>query len=199
LWYFREDLFKRAERELENALSLTGPNEFIYATFGWLYNQYVEAGIQSDVDYIAKAHEYVDKVFAMNPESPYGFSLTGLLKYRVGDFQNAVVNYKKALALDPNDANSLQMLAYCYTLSGRENVAHPLLDQLISIDPITPMNHAVYGFMFCMQGRFQEGLVHYKKMYDISSESPVFRTFYAWVLSMDGQYDAANVLLLLSC
>jgi tetratricopeptide (TPR) repeat protein len=127
----------------------------------------------------------------MNPDSSYGYGLTGLLNYRVGDFQNAAINYKKALALDPNDANSLQMLAYCYTLSGRENAAHPLLDQLISIDPITPMNHAVYGFMFCMQGRFQEALVHYKKMYDISSESPVFRTFYAWVLTMDGQNEEA--------
>jgi serine/threonine protein kinase/Tfp pilus assembly protein PilF len=191
LWYFREDLFKRAERELENALSFTGPNELIYATFGWLYNQYVEAGIQSDVDYIAKSHEYVDKVFALNPESPYGYSLTALLNYRVGDFQSAVTNYKRALALDPNDANSLQMLAYCYTLSGKESAAHPLLDQLLSIDPITPMNSAVYGFMFCMQGRFPEGLVYYKKMYDMSSESPVFRSFYAWVLAMNGEFEKA--------
>lgn len=183
LWYFKEDLLRRAEDEVKRALEIIGPNELLYATLGWIYHQYVEVGVQTDIDYNQKAEKCVHKVFELNPDSDAGYGLSGALSYRRGDLQKAVNDFKKALATNPQEPNALQMFVYCSMLAGHGMSVLPFIDVLEKVDPMTPISVCMRGFYFCMEGRFAEGLPYYEKMYSMSSENPAVRLFTAWVLS----------------
>jgi eukaryotic-like serine/threonine-protein kinase len=191
LWYFKEDLLRRAEDEVTRALQLTGPNELLFATLGWIYHQYVEIGVQTDVDYHHKAEESVQKAFALNHNSESGFALSGALCYRRGDLQLAVIDFKKALAINPQNPDALQMFVYCAMLAGHGKSVLPSIDLLDKVDPMNAISVCMHGFYFCMEGQFAEGLPFYVKMYNISSENPAVRFFYAWVLAWNKKNETA--------
>lgn len=195
LWYFKEDLLRRAEDEVERALEMTGPNELLYSTLGWIYHQYVEIGVQTDIDYHQKAEECVQKVFELNPDSDSGHGLAGALSFRRGDLQKAVNDFKKALAVNPQEPSVLQQFVYCSMLAGHGTAVLPSIDVLEQIDPMTPINVCMRGFYYCMEGRFAEGLPYYEKMYSMSSENPAVRLFTAWIYSWNELEDRAIVLL----
>lgn len=197
LWYFKEDLLRRAEDEVKRGLELTGPNELLYATLGWIYHFYIEIGLYGDeqVDYMQKAEECVKQVFDLNPDSADGYGLAGVLCYRRGDIQQAVKHFKKSLAGNPQNPDVLQLLVYCSILAGHGGSILAEIDLLEKIDPMTPISICMHGFYFCLEGRFADGLVCYEKMYRMSSENPAVRLFYAWVLSWNGQNDKARSVL----
>ena len=197
LWYFRKDFLHRAKDELERGLKLTGPNELLYATLGWIYHLFLEIGIPGEgtVSYMQKANECVDKVFELEPDSADGYGLAGILCYRRGDFQSAVNFYKKCLAVNPQNPDVLQSFVYAGMLAGHGDAVLPWIEILEKVDPMTPISACMRGFYFGMQGRFSEALPFYDKMYKMSSENPAVRFFYAWVLSWNDQYETALQVL----
>jgi len=134
-------------------------------------------------------------VFRLNPESPHGHRLQGLVHYRRANIQEAVRDLKRANMLTPNNPDVLATLSYFYMLAGRSSVAKPLLEKLLEIDPLTPINYAARGFLEIMENRFTESLEYYRKIYELSPESPVFRLYYAWSLAASQRRDDALSVL----
>ncbi|MBN1347885.1 protein kinase [candidate division KSB1 bacterium] len=195
LWFYKEEALKRAEQELHNALEIVGPNELLYATLGAIYNQYVEAMIESETDYLKKAEEYTQKVFELNPDSSHGFRLSGLNNYKRGNLQQAVRDYKRALSNDANNPDILQQLSYCYMLAGKTHAATPYIKKAVEIDPLTPLTHSVRGFQYFIEAKYEKALVHYRRMFQLGPDSPVTHLFFAWVLA-SGKHSAEAVSII---
>jgi serine/threonine protein kinase len=194
IWSLKQDALTIAERELQNALDITGENELLYATMGSLYSMSVEAG-RSDKDYMDMAEECVANVFRLNPASSYGIVLRGHIQYRKGNIQQAVNDLKEALSVTPNNPDILAPLSYFYCLAGKPSDAEPLAKRLVEVDPLTPLNHAARGMIPFINGNFGESLVHYRRMYELGKESPALCVFYAWCLFGDKRIDEALVVL----
>lgn len=181
MWSWKEEAFVIAEREVHNALDLEGKNELLYATLGWIQIMKMEAGLQSEAPF-QLAEKCTAQVFELNPRSPYGYSLRGLIHYRKSNIQAAVQDLKQAHSMISNDPDILGVLSYCYILSGRQSVARPLVQALLEVDPLTPINHALLGALAYLDGSFELALDHYRKAWELGPEMPAMSLYYAWTL-----------------
>ena len=198
MWSWTPEAFAVAERELQKSLELQGENELLYATLGWVHVMSVEAGQQNE-EYLEKAEECARAVLRLSPESPYASSLQGFIEYKRGNIQAAVIHLKRANRLITNNPDILAALSYCYCLAGRQSIARPLIENLLLVDPLTPLNYAVRGFLEYLEGYRDRAVDYYRKALELGREMPVLYLFRTWTLAGDGQKDeAARVIGLLT-
>ena len=190
IFSWTRDGFAVAERELRNSLELQGDNELLYATLGWIHVMRLEAGLE-DEGWLSKAEECAEEVLKLNPGSAHASGLRGIIEYKRGNTQAAVAHLKRANELRPNNPEVLLALAYCYCLAGRQSSARPLLEDVLQVDPLTPMNYAVRGFMEYLDGRLDLAVDDYRKAFELGRGVPSFSLYYAWTLAHDGQKDEA--------
>jgi non-specific serine/threonine protein kinase len=194
MWLLDQSASSMAERELKLALAIAGENELLYSTLGSVYAMLIEAGMPTE-EYLPKAEDCVAKVFQLNPESPNGYRLRGLIHYRKGNIQDAVRDLKRAHLNTPNNPDVLILLSYFYLLAGRSSVAKPLVDRLLEMDPLTAINYGVRGFVEFSDGHFKEALEWYRKAYEMSPESPALQLYYAWNLAASKRTEEALPVL----
>ena len=144
-WRWRKDAIDQAIQLLRNGLALVGDSARLHAALGVAYLQYREAGIDFGDGPLVEAEACARRVFELEPASAAGLQLRGWIHYSRARIQEAVRDLKSALELEPNDPDTLLLLSNCYLISGRVAAARPLLDRLISIDPLTPLTRCMPG------------------------------------------------------
>jgi len=194
IWSWTPDAFAEAERDLQKSLELQGENELLYATLGWVRVMSVEAGLQNE-EFLEKAEECSRAVLRLSPVSPYASSLQGVIEYKRGNIQAAVVHLKRANMLIKNNPEILGSLSYCYCLAGRQSIARPLVENLLQVDPLTGMNYAVRGFLEFLDGRPDRAIDYYRKAFELGRGIPVLSLFLAWILAADGQKAEAGKVI----
>jgi TolB-like protein/Flp pilus assembly protein TadD len=192
IWTFSPAALDHATRLIDRALSIVGDDPLLYATKAYLAAHHLHSGGTLEDGYLEKAQECVARAFALAPHSYHGHLARGLLLHFEGDFQGAVRDLKQVLVVNPNDPVALLMLGYTYALSGREAAAKPLHDRLIQVDPLTPLNYAVAGFVSYLEGHPEETLAPYRRYYELAGDDAAAHWFYAWALALNGQADDLN-------
>jgi serine/threonine protein kinase/Tfp pilus assembly protein PilF len=194
IWSFTEEGLERALRLLQNGLKIVGENVLLYAAIGTAYWLYVNAGIKPGEEFIQKAEECANKVFELDPGSPYGYILRGAVHVHRGDMQEAVKDLKHAMAIDPNNADVFQ-LARVYASCGQISAAASLVKKLLEIDPLNTIIYSLPGYLDILEGRFEKAPESYHKMLLMDPHNPVSLLFYAWSLTFAGRLDEAYELI----
>lgn len=158
MWLGTEEGLRRAMQLIQSGLDVAGQNEILYADMAQIYIFYNDAGIKKDENLFSKAEEYIQKVFALSPDSSYGHFLRGMIYRRRGGAQAAVKELRQSLVIDPNNPDFIVWLAWVYMHSGRGRAATPLVNKLLEIDPLTPFSHYGAGVLEVMNGKFDVGL-----------------------------------------
>ncbi len=195
IWRFTEDGLERALQLLKNGLEIVGENELLYAAMGIAYWLYVNAGIKPGEKYIKKTEECAQKIFSLAPDSPHGYFLNGVVNVHHGNMQQAVRDLKRALAIDPNNADILLQLSRIYSSCGKTAAAAPLVARLLEIDPLNTITYSLPGYLDVLEGRFDRAPESYLKMYHMDSQNPVSIWFYAWALIFAGRKKEAFELI----
>ena len=188
--YSREDL-DLAYQEIQDALKATGDNVLLYSTLGVIYYQYVNQAREREQN-LRKAQETVAKIFLLDPDSPYGHRLLGLIQLRLGKAREAVGHLKKALASDPTDFDALYWLTYIYSQAGKISAARQTCLSLSQIDPIFSSPDQKF-YIEIMDGQFDRALEVFRST-DYSS-SRHLRLWEIWILAFAGQWDDALKLI----
>lgn len=102
-----------------------------FKLFAWQYFQYLgwkyTFGGLNDRDGIL----YYDSAVQLNPKDAQAYAYLGFCYYRLGEFDNAIAAYRKAVALKPEFYPWRKNLALIYDLVGRKkeamNVLHGVL------------------------------------------------------------------------
>jgi TolB-like protein/thioredoxin-like negative regulator of GroEL len=194
-WRWRKDAIDQAVQLLQRALDLTGDNATLYAALGLAHLQYRETGLDGGEGPLDAADACAERVAALGPMSASALQLRGWIRYARGGIQDAVRDLKAALAIDPNNADSLGLLANLYLISGQAAAARPTIARLIAVDPLTPVNRCMPGFADMMEGRFAEALEPYRQMFEMDPGNPMARMFYVYVLILNQQTEAAATLV----
>jgi eukaryotic-like serine/threonine-protein kinase len=198
IWSFNRQSLDHALQLVRRAEDLVGDNELLFAAEGLIYWQHVNVGIvpvsQYD-EYLRKAEACVTKVFGLNPESSKGHGLRGAIRHTRADPDGAARDYKKALALDPNDPEALLWLGYHYAVSGRPDLARALMDRLQRVDPLTSVNLTMYGMVAMFDGNYPEALIWTQRSVDIDPANPTPRMMHALLLAANGRRDEAVAVL----
>jgi len=190
----REDALDKALGYLKSGLEIVGDNALLYAGMAHTHFQYVNIGINGP-EHLEKASECVDKVLEIEPMSPHGHRLKGLMLLLNKDFQESVNRFKKALEIDPNDPDSMFWLIQMYMVSGKTDAAAVLVEKLLKIDPMTPLNQAGPGWIHFFEGRFESAIDPIRQMYQTAPQEPLFRYQYIQMLVYNNRHKEALKLI----
>ena len=198
IWGFTAPSLERALQLIRQAHEIVGENELLLAAEGLIYWQYVNVGLVPVArydEYLAKAQARVDRIFAIRPESAKGFSLRGSIRMNRGDALGAMQDYRRALAHDRNDPESLLWLGYRYAVAGRIEMARALMERLQLVDPLTSINHLMYGMVAWFDGKCDEALRWTQRAVDVDPTNPTHRMVHSLALAARGRRDEAIGIL----
>jgi tetratricopeptide (TPR) repeat protein len=75
-----------------------------------------------------------------------------------GDYDRAVGELEKALALDPENSSNLAMLAWAHLRLQDWDKARPLLDRVLADDPTHPLGRTCMGYLRLRESKFAEAI-----------------------------------------
>jgi len=189
---FTEDALDRAIRLLQNGLDIIGDNALLYSTMAGAYWQYVNIGVKQE-DYISRSEEYVKKALALDPDSPQAlWVLATICRDFRGNLKEAIRNYKRALAVNPNESMALMLLGHTYVADiGKPLAGLPFLEKFRNIDPLNSLHYGILGVKYFFDRQYALALEQFHKWSVIEPENPVAQCFYAIILAHQDEIDKA--------
>jgi non-specific serine/threonine protein kinase len=118
-----------------------------------------------------------------------------LISWKRGDIHNSVRSLNCALEIDANHRDALLWLSLIYLIGGREASASPLIARLLDVDPLTPVNHCLPGYIDVLHGDPEAALPAYRRMHRMDAGNPATRWFLSLVLGRCGRRAEARTLL----
>jgi adenylate cyclase len=113
---------------------------------------------------LEKAHELVQKALALDDSLPAGHTILGMIYVQKRQYDKAIAEGERAVALDPNGADALLALGHILNISGRPEEAIPVLKKALRLNPFPPSAYfAVLGMAYRMTGRYEEAIAMSKK------------------------------------
>ena len=202
---FAYDCYKRAYSEimfmskerlehglnlLKKGLDIAGENALIYAGMAFAYFQYVNLGFEHEKN-IKKAEEFIEKALGLDKELAEAHAIKGLLSILNGDLKKAVGHLARAHAGRPEDPEIIVWLSLGYSIIGKIDSGKSLINKLVKIDPINPLNDSATGWNYLFGGRFDLALDPLITAYNLTPDSGMHQFFKALVLLYNDRGDEA--------
>lgn len=203
-WYLRarQEMFRfttdgmgRALECLEQSAAIVGENILVLAAQGEVYWQYHNAGLSSDPVYLDKAEACARRILALDPQSPHGHRVAGLVRLHRRDIQGALRELTRALKLAPNDPDSLMWASLFAAISGKSELAESWAARLVEIDPVTPFCQAVPATVAWMRGDADLALARMTAHPEAFRDHHGRRLIYGLLLAANGRLDEARQVL----
>ena len=197
IWSFLPGGVDLAISHLEAALELIGDNALIFQALGEAYFQYVNIGaaIGREEELIRRSERCVDRIFALEPDSPRGYLVRSQIQLARGDIHGCGRSLRRVLQAFPEDTAALQLYTHVLGwLGGRPDAAAPLAARLVDVDPLNAMSLLVNAMVPLFAGRFSEAVEPARRMFDLDPVTPVWRANYVMALSYAQRIDEAEAL-----
>jgi len=125
---------------------------------------YPRAVIETNFDYNWKgAAETLREALVLAPQDPALLMEAGNLAQARGELAQALDFFRRAVALDPVNAQARAFLANGLSNSGKQKEARAEYHRVIELNPAAPNSHAAIGFTYVLEGRFEEAVVAAQK------------------------------------
>jgi adenylate cyclase len=154
-----------ARRLAEEAIAMCPENPMGYLSLGWAYNYYYWQNMaKSPQESLEKGIELAQKAIAMDDSLADAHALL-CIQYRFkGQYDKAIVEGERAVALNPGGYPPINAYALTLTLVGRAEEAIPLFQKGIRLNPFGPFPiYMNFGRALRTTGRFEEAVSAYKK------------------------------------
>src|SRR2546423_4763917 len=116
--------------------------------------------IQTNFDYNWKgAAEKLRKALALAPQDPALLMQAGNLAQARGENTQGLDLFRRAVALDPVNAQAWAFLAGSLSVSGKQEEARTKYGRVIELNPSAPNSHAGAGLTYLLEGKFEEAAV----------------------------------------
>jgi len=128
-------------KDAEKAISINGKVADYYRVLGTLCGQVIPANpIMGALAYGKRAKEALDTAIQMDPKSSRAHVAHGVGFYYLpasfgGGAENAIKDYKQAIALDPKNAEAWLWLGVAYAKSHQNAQAREALSKSLQLDP----------------------------------------------------------------
>ncbi len=189
---FTGEALARALEHLEKGLEILGDNVLLHAAMGYTYWQYVNAGISGDVAYLEKARQQAEHIMRLEPDSPHAHRLLGLINISGGTTRDVVRHLRHALDAEPSDTDALLWLSLVLGFAGRPKAARPLVQRLLTIDPLTPFYQMLPGFLALMEGDVAGAIEPFRRSAQIDPGNPIVRLTWGQIMVMNGRHPEAS-------
>ena len=182
---YSEHSLQRALSYIETAQARVGDNILLLAAAGQIYWQLVNAGVSQDQSYLAKASACAREILRLDPTSPHGHRIMGMVTALEGDIRGAIRLLEAAAASDPNDTDTLSVLGPCYGYVGRPQIGMPWVKRLLELNPLTPMYQSLPGILSLMAGAFDEATAPLSASWQMDPGNPLVALCYGQSLALN--------------
>ena len=118
---------------------------------------------------IKQALATVEEAIKLAPDLASGYSSRGYLRYsRAWDWQGAAADFKRAMALDPNNAELLSSYAQSLFFSGAQTEAIAMARKATAIDPLSVETWRFLGLLLFCSGQDAEARVAWQRALEIN-------------------------------
>ena len=190
IYRWTEDSLNHALQILQNGLEVIGENADLYAGMALVYFYCFDLGIKPDEETLRKAEEFAKKVKKLKPDSHHYHYFLGRIERAQGSALKAIKHMEKALAIEPNDSETLMMQSYLIsTFSGKTEIAEPYVKKLMEIDPLTSFNYLIPGLIHLFKGENELAIASIRKWSQMDPENRWAKYFLSRYLSWNGQVE----------
>jgi TolB-like protein/DNA-binding winged helix-turn-helix (wHTH) protein/Tfp pilus assembly protein PilF len=113
------------------------------------------------------------RAIELNPNSAYAHLFySNCYLAPMGRMEEAIVENKKALELDPLSLPINNFMAMTYMFAGDYEKSYEQFQHTIAMDPTFPLAHEYFSFLLKMTGRYEEGIEEHEKTELLSGASP---------------------------
>jgi len=182
----------RAQKLADAGLALIGENPLLLATRGIVSWYYLNFSIRPEERYLDEAASFAARALDQDPEAYLGIYLRGLIAAKRGDTEGAVRDIRRACALKPGDAATLELARFLFTAG---HMSDAVLEEAQRIDPLNPLVWAQSALAMFMSGRLAEYEKAARRGLDLTDPGNPVRTYIAWNLAVLGYRDEAITVL----
>src|SRR5438874_11473892 len=120
--------------------------------------------IQTNFDYNWKgAAETLRKALALAPQDPALLMQAGNLAAARGEKTQSLEFDRRAVALDPVNAQARAFLASALSVTGKQEEARAKYERVVELNPSAPNSHAGVGLTYLLENKFEEAAVAAQK------------------------------------
>ena len=180
------------ESAIENfsrAIALDGSYAYAYAGLGEAYwNKYQ---IDHQATYMTKAREACQHALSLNGSLAAGHVCMGNLLVSSGKYENASLEFRRALTAEPTNDDAYRGLGAAYERLGRWQDAEQTYRRAIELRPHYWAGYSWLGHFYTAQGRYQEAVEQFDHAAAVSPDnSAVYHSLGGLYIFM-GRYDDA--------
>jgi len=144
----------------------------------------------------------IDRALKIDPQSAQAWRVKGVIDHIVAIRSSeqryeelSLAALRKAVEIDPNDSESLEMLANGLNGAGQPAQATALLQRALSIDPLSRIAQTLLGVALEGEGRLTEARRQYESLIDLYPDFTTAKISLAQLLRSQGKLDEAVLLL----
>jgi adenylate cyclase len=183
-----------ARRMIEEAIAMCPENPMGYIQLGWIYQRdYTLGNTKSPRETIEKGIEVAQKAIAMDDTYGEAHGLLCVLYMIKREYDKAIVEGERAVALNPGGTYVLSNYATSLTYAGRPEEAIPLFQKAIRLNPFGPsFLYREFGHALRDTGRFEDAVSAYKKAIQLAPDNLTAHTGLAFTYSLMGREKEAR-------
>ncbi|HSW51362.1 MAG TPA: tetratricopeptide repeat protein [Bryobacteraceae bacterium] len=158
---------------------------------GWLTVAQV-AERAKDYDEMSKALDAVEKLSVTESDKGTVHFMRGAMHERRKDYAAAEAEFRKALALDPDNAGVLNYLGYMFADRGeRLEEALRLISRAVELEPASGAYLDSLGWVYFKMGRLEEAETYLRRSLELVPNDPTIRDHLGDVLARQGKLKEA--------
>jgi adenylate cyclase len=189
----KKEALVQVRQMLERALELDPKYGQAYAMLGWTYWTEWFYRWNFTPQTLARAGELAQQAMLLDETLPGPHNLLGTVNLWQRQYDQAIAEGERAIALDPNDATSYMQLGNFLTLAGRPEEAIGLIEKAMRLNPrYSPMYTLNLSFAYRMAGRYEEALIPGKKLISLTPNWAPARFNLAIIYSALGRMEEAH-------
>jgi tetratricopeptide (TPR) repeat protein len=143
---------------------------------------------------IVRAEGLTERALAASPRSPLARFAKGQVLRAQHRYDEAILEYETAIALNRNWANAYSHRGWCKFMTGSIEELIPAQERAIRLSPRDPQIGLFYsriGFVHLLQSRIDEAILCYERARSSAPAHPEFHAFLASAYALKGNTDRA--------
>jgi tetratricopeptide (TPR) repeat protein len=140
----------------------------------------------------AKQKEYLTKLVELYPKDERAHTLLGTFYFGQQQYNDAVMQLKKANKVAPDYSAPYNMLGYSLKNLGKYNEAEKAFKKYTQLIPDDPNPYDSYGELLMKSGKFEESITQYRKALSIDPNFVASRVGISNDYNYLGKYDEAR-------
>jgi adenylate cyclase len=184
----------RARQLFEEAIALDPEDAQAKTMLAWTHLMEVVFGSsESPVESMTRAADLAQKVIALHDIVDAPHSLLGNIYLMQRQYEKAVSEAERAVALNPNGADACAHLGRILIYAGRQKEAIQSLEKAVRLNPIPPTWYLFsLGDAYFLTGQYDEAIAAYKRVFNLNPDDMVAHVGLAATYAMQRREEEAG-------